>query len=250
MKNRDRGSVLDNTPADPNMVYDCATDQFRAKGHPVRTVGQIAMERTEPAPVAEPEIGAHLFTPTADQVASACTSNGNDPDKARHAYVESGRTTFRRLRKLLPGAASVIATDFQRAEEFRLRALAALGKTTEQLNDLRQKLGERANLRQSIVATRAEFESAKATLDSPESLKLDGPTLALLGTKLRHLPGEIAGMEAGLKPLTDEIVKAAGALKVELPSIVQSLFAEANERQGSGFADQNFKRLFEAGQIL
>jgi hypothetical protein len=111
------------------------------------------------------------------------------------------------------------------------------------------KLGERADLRQRIAATKTDLESAVATLASRESLTLDGATLATLTAKAQHLPAEIRDMQTGIGPLTDEIEKLAGALKVELPSTVQSFYQESATRYGSGFTDPGFKKLFDANLL-
>jgi hypothetical protein len=202
-----------------------------------------------PEPQPEPEIAAHLFTPTADQIKSACGCNGNDADKARTAYVQSSRATLRRLQTMLPEAAQTIVADLQRAEGIRLSAVAALGSAAEGLNALKGALLERADLRNRIAAMRAEFENAKATLASPDSLKLDGPTLALLAQKERHLPQAIADLTAGLPAMTQRIEHLAHELEVEPPAIVQRLFDEANVRCGGSWADPNLKKLFEAGTL-
>jgi hypothetical protein len=218
------------------------------------TVRELVASRKEmfarpsatPEPAPPQELAENLFHPTETQIASACSCNGNDPSKAVQSYVQSGRATLRRLKTMLPETAQTITAGLQQAESLRRTALSIMEITVEKLNALKGALLERADLRNRIAAARTEFENAKATLASRNSLELDGGTLALLAQKERHLPGEIETLTAGLPAMTERIEHLAHELEVEPSAIVQRLYDEANVFCGGSWADTNFKRLHEA----
>lgn len=192
-------------------------------------------------------IPAHLLEPSAEEQRVQEGISGHDPDRARSRLINADLARLDYIRAIHPTAAQQICAEFARVEADRVSNRTALHQTREQLGLLREKLAERGSVRSQIAAAKGDLENARATLDSPESLKMDGASMATMTAKVTHLPGQIAALEKSVKPPTDAITQLAKELKIEVRQATKAFYTDAARREGSGYSDLAFKRAFEAG---
>lgn len=195
-------------------------------------------------------IPAHLLEPSAEEQRVQEGISGHDPDRAHARLVDRDLASLDYIQKIHPTAAQQICADFARVEAGRVTVRTALHQTREALGQLREKLAERGAVRSQIAAAKADLENARTTLDSPASLKMDGASLATMTAKVKHLPGEIAGLEKSVRPLTDEIEKLAKELKLEVPQAVRVFYTDACVRLVGTVQDPQFKSFCDQNLIL
>jgi hypothetical protein len=201
----------------------------------------------QPEPEPEPVLADWVFEPAPERVKATADVTGGMISRARHLLVQGDREKFRTLREVAAGAALDIQADFDECVRLRNKATSALGRATEQLNELRNALVSRAAALKRVAEVSATLQHAREQLDAPTALKLEPGELLALDVKKKHLPAEVALHQAEADRLTPEIARLATELKIDVAGLVGNMVAAACVRVGSDHADRYVKELSDQG---
>lgn len=180
-----------------------------------------------PAPPPEPpkpEFADTIFEPTAESIALRMTCNGGDAALARASLLGETRARLDRLARTMPEEAAAIGKGLHAAERERVKLLTKTDTLSARVNVATELLQDRAGTRRETRDVQADLAAATTALDSPESVKLDPGTLALLAQKVKHLPTKVQELKAREAELTAQLAALDG---IDTARLVKVLATEA-----------------------
>lgn len=208
------------------------------------------MRPLPPTPAPEPDPNAFdaegfasLFEPAHEDIDTHCKYSGLERLAARGELKREAASRAAVLRPLVKGGE---IEDLRARMEAAHRELHAAGselvKLFECRNEAERLLMLRATARRRLAADKAELDGARATLDSPESLKLSGGRLAKLGAQVKHLPTLVAITETEIAGLDKQIADFFSGSCLDAKALVAQIF------EGTRPGD-DVRRMIEAGQL-
>lgn len=113
---------------------------------------------------------------------------GGCVETARHQIIEDTRNKLAEIERIVPEWAQAIKSTAAEVELLSASYFEETAVRFHTLSDYKSAVRGRAITIEGIHAKENVLESAKATLDSPESLKLSGEELMVLTQQVKHLP--------------------------------------------------------------
>jgi hypothetical protein len=205
--------------------------------------GEMLARASSAATATQPKTSFVPEPPHELKVRRSAFNGDGTPDKSvsRHEVIETALGKLAKISTRNPQRAGAIAELASDVKEKSARWYSQIEEEFHEICEYERVVRGRAITIAGIRAKETLLESARATLDSTESLSMSGEELLVLSQRVKHLPTVIAAEWAEIPEHENRIRALEQATQIPVARIIEFLLKDARNLDGR-FLDTDLQR--------